>query len=149
MIVGIKQEISVDLSRMPVMGRHEPGGTGLQNMLHWLQMIDSGNFQRYNYGKKENMKVYGQETAPLYDLEVLKENIKDLDMFLIKGGIDVFVAQEDFDQLLDVLSFKEGKTLKHKIVEDYDHLDYIWADSAYEEVALPVLEFLRNKRNNQ
>ncbi|CAI2370345.1 unnamed protein product [Moneuplotes crassus] len=149
MIVGIKQEISVDLSRMPVMGRHEPGGTGLQNMLHWLQMIDSGNFQRYDYGKKENMKVYGQETAPLYDLEVLKENIKDLDMFLIKGGIDVFVAQEDFDQLLNVLSFKEGKTLKHKIVEDYDHLDYIWADSAYEEVSLPVLEFLRNKRNNQ
>ncbi|CAI2370464.1 unnamed protein product [Moneuplotes crassus] len=149
MIVGLKKEVSVDLSRMPVMGRHEPGGTNLQNMMHWLQMVVTGNFARYNYGKEENLRVYGQEDAPFYDLEVLKENIKDLDMFLIRGSIDVFVAQEDFDKLLDVLAFKLGTTLNYKVVKDYDHLDYIWADSSYEEVALPVLEFLRNKRANQ
>ena len=111
LIVGVESEVMVDLDRMPVMGRHEPGGTSLNNMLHWMQMLNTGNFQRMDYGKKQNLVIYGQETPPLFDLEVLKENVKDLDMFLIKGEIDVFVHEKDFQQLLDLFKDKIGKIL--------------------------------------
>ncbi|CAI2370342.1 unnamed protein product [Moneuplotes crassus] len=149
MIVGMKEEISVDLSRMPVMGRHEPGGSSLQNMLHWMQIMNSKEFRRYDYGKEENIKIYGQEAPPLYDFEVLKENVKDLDMLLFRGEIDALVTQEDFERLLDIFDFKIGKTLDYKIVPKYDHLDYVWADNAYEEIGKPIIDFLRERRVSQ
>mmetsp|Transcript_20030 Transcript_20030/g.17706 ORF Transcript_20030/g.17706 Transcript_20030/m.17706 type:complete len:439 (+) Transcript_20030:12-1328(+) len=148
LIVGVEPEIMIDLDRMPVMGRHEPGGTSLNNMLHWLQMSNSGLFQRMDYGEEENIKVYGQAIAPLFDQENLKKNLKDLDMFLIRGDIDVFVEENDFQKLIDIFADKIGTTLQYKVIPKYGHLDYIWAHSSYEEVALPVLDFLKNRRTS-
>ncbi|CAI2382907.1 unnamed protein product [Moneuplotes crassus] len=146
MIVGLKKEISIDLSRIPVLGRHEPGGSSLQNMLHWMQMIHSGHFQRYDYGKEQNIQVYGQETAPFYDLEVLKENLKDVDMLLFRGELDTFVSEEDFNRLLELFDYKIGTTLDYKVVPTYDHVDYVWADSAYEHIGKPIMDFLKARR---
>ena len=109
MICGIEEEITVDLSRMPVLMRNEPGGSSLTNLIHWLQMFDSGAFQRMDYGEEENMKIYGQPTAPLYDIEALKENLKDMPMMLVRGEVDSLVTEKDFNKLLEVFEDKPGK----------------------------------------
>ena len=68
LIMGIDEIIRIDLSRIPVMQNHEPGGTSYFNMNHWIQSIEKGEFQMYDFGSKaENIIHYGQPTAPLYN----------------------------------------------------------------------------------
>ena len=65
-MAGFTVNLQVDLSRMAVMARNEPGGTSMKNCLHWMQMIRTGEYRRFDYGAKRNMQVYGQEEAPRY-----------------------------------------------------------------------------------
>ncbi|KAH3869735.1 gastric triacylglycerol lipase-like [Dreissena polymorpha] len=58
----------MNISRVPVyMGTH-PAGTSIQNLLHFAQMVENPNFQMYDYGPAENMKIYHQKTPPVYDM---------------------------------------------------------------------------------
>ena len=60
---------SVDSSaRLAVMSGHFPSGTSLRCLVHYGQMVNSGNFQRYDFGEYENKKKYGQKTAPMIDM---------------------------------------------------------------------------------
>lgn len=52
----------------PVIQNHRPNAISTRTVLHYGQLIRSGNFQKYDYGKKENLKLYNQSTPPLYDL---------------------------------------------------------------------------------
>jgi pimeloyl-ACP methyl ester carboxylesterase len=147
LIVGVEEDMMIDTDRMLVLARHEPGGTSVQNMEHWLQMMSSGKFQRMDYGPKKNMKVYGQKTPPEFNLKKLVRNLKDINMFLIRGDKDAFVDEDDFGHLLQVFGDKlNDATLEHIVVPKYGHLDYIWAETADKEINEPIMDFL--KRNS-
>lgn len=34
---------------------HLPGGTSTKNMRHWKQMLDSGEFKKFDYGEEGNL----------------------------------------------------------------------------------------------
>lgn len=53
---------------MPVIIRHFPSGTSTKDNQHFSQYLNHGIFQKYDYGKKMNMKKYGTETPPKYEL---------------------------------------------------------------------------------
>lgn len=146
LICGVGEEINMDLERIPVMGRHEPGGTSLTNMLHWLQMMKTGEFKMMDFGEEENLRVYNQPTPPFYNVKAMKRHLKDLDMYLIRGGNDSLVSKTDFNMLLDHFSDKLGSTLNYHEVPTYGHLDYIWAKDSLETVNKPVIEFLRQRK---
>uniref|UniRef100_A0A915PN98 Partial AB-hydrolase lipase domain-containing protein n=1 Tax=Setaria digitata TaxID=48799 RepID=A0A915PN98_9BILA len=62
-------------SRLPVYVAGE-GGTSVMNILHWIQMVNSGKLQAYSYDSvKENQKYYGQDSAPIYDLSSINASI--------------------------------------------------------------------------
>lgn len=147
LICGVEEEITVDLNRMPVMGRHEPGGTSFTNMRHWIQMMKTGEFKRMDYGKDQNMLVYGQPTPPFYNITNLQNNLKDLDMYLIKGRDDGLVSQTDFNNLLAHFKPKIGKSLWYDIVDRYGHLDYVWAKDSFELINKPILKFLKDRKH--
>ena len=55
---------------MPVIFGHTPAGTSTKTVVHYAQEIhEGGNFQSFDYGTAENIKRYGQNTPPQYDLE--------------------------------------------------------------------------------
>lgn len=54
--------------RYDVLSGHAPAGTSVHNLRHWQQFTKTGEFKRYDYGKRENLKKYGQEHPPMYDL---------------------------------------------------------------------------------
>ena len=103
MITGMTAEVQADLSRMPVMARHEPGGTSMKNVMHWIQMIRSKRFQRFDYGKQKNLEYYGSEDPPEYDLELIKKNMQDVPMQLYAGTKDFLIHKKDLKKLLKVL----------------------------------------------
>uniref|UniRef100_A0A7S3NBS5 Lipase n=1 Tax=Euplotes harpa TaxID=151035 RepID=A0A7S3NBS5_9SPIT len=147
LICGVGAEINIDLDRMPVMGRREPGGSSLNNMIHWIQLMKTDKFQMMDYGA-DNMQVYGQPAPPEYNTEIMKDNLKDLDMLLIRGSTDSLVTETDFRKLLDHLKDKIGKSLKYEVVENYSHLDYIWAKDSMELINKPVIDFLKQRKES-
>lgn len=52
----------------PVIQNHRPKAISFRTFLHYEQVIHYKKFQKYDFGKKENLKRYYQPTPPLYDL---------------------------------------------------------------------------------
>jgi hypothetical protein len=57
-----------DEKRLQVYMGHFPSGTSLRCLDHYGQILNSDSFQKFNFGKKENEKRYGQDTPPTIDL---------------------------------------------------------------------------------
>ena len=57
-------------------------------------MFDSGYFLRYDHGKTQNMKKYGQQTPPAYNLT----NI-DFPIALFSGAEDGLARPDDVEWL--------------------------------------------------
>ena len=118
---------------------HMPGGTSLQNMRHWLQAFDKKQMLKYDYGSIiENLVHYGQLTPPKYDLTQMKT-------YKIKSMITVSDADpfcNPIDTLEFLLNIKDQKNINVLNLRNYNHIDYLWADSAYEELYPQFLDFL-------
>ncbi|XP_054716028.1 gastric triacylglycerol lipase-like [Uloborus diversus] len=55
-------------TRIGVYSAHTPAGSSTQSVVHYAQLVNSKTFQKYDYGKKGNMKHYNQTTPPQYDV---------------------------------------------------------------------------------
>lgn len=69
---------------------HQPAGAGWKNLIHYGQIIQSGRFQRFDYGKATNLKKYGSEQPPEYDLSKIKVKTA-----LFTGDVDILADPED------------------------------------------------------
>ena len=47
---------------------HTPTGASTYTILHYAQEVNTAKFSHFDYGESENMKIYGQKSAPDYDL---------------------------------------------------------------------------------
>nr|XP_026696310.1 lysosomal acid lipase/cholesteryl ester hydrolase isoform X1 [Ciona intestinalis] len=121
--------------RLPVYLSHTPGGTSLQNLLHLSQMIESGKMQKWDYWSvKENLDAYGQETPPEYDVCKIKTPIA-----LFVGHLDQ-LAHPDDNRLL---SQKLNSLFYYKVLDDWDHLDFLWGKNAgfiYKKISAIISE---------
>mmetsp|Transcript_18284 Transcript_18284/g.20459 ORF Transcript_18284/g.20459 Transcript_18284/m.20459 type:complete len:137 (+) Transcript_18284:57-467(+) len=125
---------------MPVMANHEPGGTSVWNMKHWKQNYESGIFAAMDWGKKENMKRYGQEKAPVYEDSKIQETFRHFPSILIAGENDALVPPKDLQRLEAVVTPTGTRIL---VVKDYAHADMIWATDVTETTFNPTIEFIK------
>lgn len=137
-IVGFDQVYHVDLGQLPMMGRNDVGGTSTKNILHWIQLIRSNYFRQFDYGSTQNKKVYGTSSPPIYDISNFKSQLGGVRIFLINGKNDVLVAPDDYKRLVSVMP----QNAKFKTLEDYNHLDYMWASDVNEFINADVKDFL-------
>ncbi len=118
---------------------YEPGGTSLQNMKHWLQIFSDKKLLKFDYGSKsKNKEHYGTEKPPEYDLTKMKNySIKSM---VTTSDADPYCNPED---TLDFLKKIEDQSVVEVLsLTNYDHIDYLWSDSAYEEIYPKILDFL-------
>ncbi|CAL4125307.1 unnamed protein product, partial [Meganyctiphanes norvegica] len=54
--------------RLQVILTHEPEGTSVNTVFHYAQMINTGTFQKFDFGRRHNLAKYGQEAPPQYNL---------------------------------------------------------------------------------
>jgi len=137
-IVQTKKTGIVEWNQMLGLFYYEPGGTSTKNMMHWLQNIRDKQVRQFDYGQKLNQQNYGQPEPPAYNLTKLKDF--NFTSFIIAGDSDPFTVKEDFDLFLSYINM-EGKTTKY--LENYNHLDYVWADDAYDDIYVDVIAFLK------
>jgi hypothetical protein len=51
-------------------------------------MYNSGKFQKFDYGRRKNLEVYGQEEPPEYDLGKVK-----VPAYLLYGKNDIYTTE--------------------------------------------------------
>ncbi|XP_042888749.1 gastric triacylglycerol lipase-like [Penaeus japonicus] len=120
---------------LPVMLTHTPAGTSVFTVTHYLQEIQSGNFQKYDYGEEMNLQRYNSRSPPMYDLSKVTVPVA-----LFSSNNDWLAAPEDVERL----ALELPNVVYHKIVEDpmFTHLDFVWAKDADELVYKDVLRIL-------
>ena len=110
-----------------------PGGTSNSNLLHWSQIHTLKKLVHYN----PNFSV--QQTATPYDTSVLKKwKIKAL---VARTDMDTFSSYRDVTELISIVN--NNSLLKVLDLKNYGHLDVLAADSAYKDIFIPIVNFLK------
>lgn len=111
--------------------------TSLNEARHLAQLFESKRFRKYDFGRKKNMRVYGQQEPPDYNLT----NIRFDRLVLARGLKDILTAPIDQERMIREL----GKPpLSDIVVPDYNHFDFIDGVGLVEKVNAPVLRVLFN-----
>ena len=121
-------EVAADnLARMPVILSHEPGGTSMQNMRHWQQMVGYSEYkvQKFDFGAKKNEKIYGTRDAPQYDFTKIPGPIA-----LFFGTDDRLADSIDGNWLRDTIP--ASSVVYTDIIQNFGHLTFLWGkDMSY------------------
>jgi len=131
-------------TRMPVYLSQSPAGTSSQNIMHWAQMVLTGQMEMYDYqNAKDNQNHYGQSKPPLYDLTKV-----NADTYLYWSDPDWLADEKDVtEHLIPNLNPNILKGNNH--LSDFNHMDFIWGLRAPEEVYYPVLKIIKDDLGNQ
>lgn len=91
-------------------------GASWRQIEHFSQsLVGKHFFHHFDYGKEENMKIYGQSQPPKYDLSKITIHVS-----LIWGQNDDLVVPEDLVALVRKL---QNKTILR--IPGYKHLDFV------------------------
>lgn len=135
----------MDESRKEVFFSHYPAGTSVKDMVHWAQNIrsvhgDDNGFCRFDYGAEENIKRYGSEIPPSYDLADFPTN---LGLTIYSGTDDKIANPMDVQRMVDGLS--GVSTVRHKELPSYDHLDFVWGSEAAADIYTPIIQDMQQR----
>uniref|UniRef100_A0A8C6XBR6 Lipase n=1 Tax=Naja naja TaxID=35670 RepID=A0A8C6XBR6_NAJNA len=128
-------EKNLNMSRIDVYSTHCPAGTSVQNMLHWTQVIKTGEMRAFDWGsKKQNMIHYKEPTPPRYKM---KEMLVPTAMWT--GGHDWLADQKDVAMLMTMIP----NLIYHKEIPDWEHLDFIWGLDAPQRMFRDMIQMMR------
>ncbi|GFO44618.1 lipase [Plakobranchus ocellatus] len=112
---------SFNMSRSDVYLSHDPAGASARTVMQWAQNVKSGQFQRFDFGEKENLAKYGQKTPPIYNPG--KVNVP---VAIFRGSHDWLADPKDVEWLLPQLNVTLDVNIPF-----YEHLDMTWAVDAH------------------
>ncbi|CAH1378793.1 unnamed protein product [Tenebrio molitor] len=111
---------------LPLFTSNWPSGVSIYALKQYLQIAQSKKFQKFDYGKRKNQKIYGQSEPPTYALSNINVPAR-----LLYGTRDSLFSSQNVDRL-----FKEiGSTNKEKYPtppdnkdEAFSHIDFIFSE---------------------
>jgi len=122
----------INSSRVPVINAHSPAGTSVQNVIHFGQLMNTGNFQAYDYGNaKTNQKHYGMDYPPLYDVSTF-----DIPVAFYSGAVDALATPTDVAYAMTL--FKQSLIFDNVFLEGFAHMDFAWGTRAAPMVYQPI-----------
>ncbi|KAL1430840.1 hypothetical protein MTO96_014701 [Rhipicephalus appendiculatus] len=62
-------------TRLPVYLHFLPGGTSSKNIVHFAQLVTSARSQKFDYGPRRNMLIYGQRVPAEYRLSNVRTDV--------------------------------------------------------------------------
>lgn len=106
-------------SLTPIVAHHIPEGTSILNILHFGQMVESGQFRTFDFGPEENMRRYGSATNPFYPIR----NINSTDIAFIMGRTDPLSTMDNVRITREML--------RVQLMDDYVVADPVWGHADY------------------
>ena len=111
-----------------------PGGASKLSLLQWSQIHKEKKLVYYNPNYTTDKK------AKAYNVNALRKwKIKAL---VARTDSDTFSSYQDVTQLYNLVQDKSY--MKILDLKKYGHLDVLAADSAYNDIVLPIVKFLKN-----
>jgi pimeloyl-ACP methyl ester carboxylesterase len=124
-------------TRMPVYVSHVPDGTSVKNMIHFAEGVQSNVFEAYNYSSaEENQKHYNQSLPPVYSIRSMK-----VPTAIFSGGTDWLADPTDVNYIYD--NIPSETLVFRKFIPDYNHIDFIWAQTANKLIYADVVDLMR------
>lgn len=111
--------VRANQSLTPIIVHHIPEGTSVLNILHFAQMIESGEFRAFDFGPAENLRKYGSTTNPVYPIQ----NIRSPDIGFVVGRTDPLSTMKNVELTRSML--------RVPLMDDYIVPDPVWGHSDY------------------
>lgn len=114
---------------------HLPAGASTKTIVHFVQLVNSGQFRMYDYGASNNWKKYGQQIPPRYNLSSIS-----LPIVLFSSFDDWLSTNANILRLLPLLP----NVAVHHVIRhhNFSHTDFIWGEDASNLVFQLVVEIL-------
>lgn len=104
-------------------------------------VIREGTIEMYDYGNaEENMKHYGESTAPAYEMGRIPE---DFPLFVSYGGQDYLSDVNDVHNLLKAIENHNADKIVVQYIEDYAHADFVFGVDANQLVYPHLIAFFK------
>ncbi|NXG66835.1 LIPM Lipase, partial [Hemiprocne comata] len=131
-LLGGYNEKNLNMTRLDVYTSHYPDRTSVKNVIHWAQVIKSGEFKAFDYGS-ENPAMYHQETPPFYQVEEIP-----VPTAVWSGGQDWVADWRDVRLLLPRIAH----LVTYSHIPDWNHWDFIWGMDAPGRLYSSILELM-------
>lgn len=114
-----------NMKRMNIFAQHAPSGTSLRTLLHYQQSIVQKNkyspaFLMYDFGARENQKVYGTTNVPEFDLGYINIPVRGF------VGMNDNLGDPVDNSFLKSRLQSLGKNYKDYIYSDCGHMTFMW-----------------------
>ncbi|XP_004369964.1 lipase member K [Trichechus manatus latirostris] len=131
---------NLNVSRMDVYLSQSPAGTSVQNMLHWAQAVNSGQFQAFDWGNPNQNKMhFNQLTPPLYNVTKM-----EVPTAVWNGGQDLVADPKDVQNLLPKIS----NLIYYKWIPHYNHVDFYLGKDAPKEIYQDLISLMEQCLQN-
>ncbi|XP_051655668.1 lipase member M-like [Manacus candei] len=131
-LLGGFNEKNLNTTRLDVYTSHYPDGTSVKNIVHWAQVVKSGEFKAFDYGSK-NTAVYHQDTPPFYQVEEMP-----VPTAVWSGGEDWAADWRDVRLLLPRIAH----LVSYTHIPDWCHWDFVWGLDAPGRLYSSILELM-------
>jgi pimeloyl-ACP methyl ester carboxylesterase len=109
---------NIDFEQMPKFLSFNPSGASVKSFKHFVQLIFAKDpkFQKYDYGKEENLRRYNSEFPPQYDISKIKTKVA------------LFYGEGDNLCTLENIAFINSakKDCYNYYMDLWGHVDYTW-----------------------
>lgn len=123
-------------SRVGVYLCHTPAATSVKDLQHWIQLVESQNVAKFDYGVDGNIEEYGQPTPPVYDLTQI-----DTPTYLYWSRDDILADTQD---IRDSILSKMNKTIAASIeLPHYSHMDFVFGIKAAVELYPGIIKTIQ------
>lgn len=124
-----------NMTWLPVILGHGAEGTSSKTVVHFAQEVNSGKFQRYDYGYYGNMKIYHQHTPPPYNLSQVTVPVA-----LLWANNDWLADPKDVAGLAAGLP---NLVINLKMpLPDFNHIDFVWGIDCKKLVYDKILKYM-------
>ncbi|XP_061709901.1 lipase 3-like [Cydia pomonella] len=129
---------AMNASVLPVVLGHASAGSSLKQSIHYAQQIVSGKFRRFDYGVTENIRRYGFQEPPNYELTNVRTPVA-----LIYSDADWLSDVRDVEKLSYYLpNVFDTYKIEHQQIT---HLDYVLGknvkDTIYKRIKIMLSQF--------
>ncbi|CAD6993542.1 lipase 3 [Ceratitis capitata] len=126
-------------SMLPEIMATTPAGCSINQIQHYLQEYNSGEFRQFDYGKSRNKKTYGSKKPTEYNLEAI-----DVPTYLYYSDNDNFVSLVDVVRLIYGLKPETLKRAYRLPYPKWNHIDFLWGIDVETIVYDVVMEDIAN-----
>ncbi|KXJ18069.1 putative lysosomal acid lipase/cholesteryl ester hydrolase [Exaiptasia diaphana] len=125
----------MNMTRVPVILAHFPSGTSFKNIIHFGQVIYSGQTRRFDYGYFGNLRRYGKPKPPLYDVSKIT-----IPVVMYLGQHDTLSVESDVAPIRAQIPDVEY----YEMIPNWNHVDFIQGMDAPKILYPKIIKMLRS-----